>query len=74
MITFTQQSDSQWFAVFDNGVLLGDAVREVDGYFYFWFDRSGGFLPAWVLREIAEFLDLINAEWDAVVALLQTTP
>ena len=42
----------------------GDIIALDDGYYYFW---NGGGLSAQNLRDIADGLDLLNAEWDAQV-------
>lgn len=48
----------------DNGVLLGDLIREVDGYFTFWPEGHGGYWAAYVMRAIADCMDELNAPWD----------
>ncbi len=47
---------------------LGALLMEVDGYFYFWPESSGGFWPEWTLRGIADKLADLNREWDERVA------
>jgi len=53
---------------FSNGVHLGFAYREVDGYYYFRFqhDRFGIFAGS-QLRMISDKLGELNAEWDKKV-------
>lgn len=41
---------------------------EVDGYYVWWPDKPlNGFLNAWALRQMAAWLDEMNAEWDKQV-------
>lgn len=66
MITFTQLDDNNYGALYNNGVLCGWASRDVDGYFYFWFDPDKtGAHHAHHLRQIADTLDELNQEADA---------
>lgn len=56
------ESNNLWYG----NVHLGEIYQEVDGYHVFVPGKSG----AWSshnLREVAEFLDNLNAEWDAEV-------
>lgn len=54
-----------------NNVYVGDVYKEVDGYYVFEPARNTKFFSgSWKshnLREIADFLDNLNAEWDAEV-------
>jgi hypothetical protein len=34
-----------------------------DGYYEFWPDLRGGYIPVWALRSIADKLDELNKEW-----------
>lgn len=48
-----------------NDIILGQALMDVDGYFYFWDNKAlTGFVAAWTLRQIADLLDGLNKEWD----------
>jgi hypothetical protein len=49
--------------IFENGVTLGQLYQEVDGYYVFVPETSGGYWEAYVLREIANLLDKKNAKW-----------
>lgn len=52
---------------FRNGVACGAVLQEVDGY-YVWYPSAGsGFWESAHLRKIADLLDRMNAEWDAVI-------
>lgn len=50
-----------------NGVFAGVIMKGDDGYFEFWPEHRGGYWPAWSLRDIADKVDSMNAEWDASV-------
>lgn len=55
------------------GKLLGDFLRDVDGYFYWWpIDRAGCW-PAFMLRDLANRLDALNADWDTELDAFFTT-
>lgn len=48
-----------------NGNLVGRAVLDIDGYYYFEFDQSRtGWWQGWALRLIGEKMDELNKEWD----------
>lgn len=48
-----------------NDILIGSAIRDVDGYFYFWDNKDlTGFTTAWALRGIADLLDALNKPLD----------
>jgi hypothetical protein len=51
----------------DNGVRIGEIYCEVDGQFVMQFDPRPGYIPAHVLRAIADGLDRLNASWDAIL-------
>lgn len=53
----------------NNNKLLGTFERDNDGYFYFCFPDilMAGFVPYFMLREMADTLEEINEPWDAVV-------
>lgn len=51
-----------------NGAYIGDVVKDVDGYYYWWpVSDNYGSWDSGALRLIAYMLDEINAEWDAHV-------
>lgn len=47
-----------------NRLCIGEVHKEVDGYYVFTFARRPGAWKSHNLREIADFLDELNAEWD----------
>ncbi len=66
-IKFHQMSDSMYKVYFQNGVELGDLVCKEDGYFSFWPYLRAGCWDAYVLRDISNLLDEINAPWEKIV-------
>lgn len=50
-----------------NRLCIGEIHKEVDGYYVFTFARRPGAWTSNNLKEIADFLDNLNAEWDAEV-------
>ncbi len=63
-MTFNKKSEDHYEVVFDNGVVLGVFLRDVDGYFYYWPEKLSGAWEAHILRAIADKLDEINKPWD----------
>jgi hypothetical protein len=48
-----------------NDVFLGHVLQKEDGYFDFWpKDEHAGCWPAYLLRALADELDVLNAPWD----------
>jgi len=54
--------DKTFSDIMQKTLAAGDIVAMDDGYYYCW--CGGGGLTASQLREIADGLDLLNAEWD----------
>lgn len=53
-----------------NGQRLGNFELDIDGSFYFWQnEKSTGFWTTWVLRTIADELDLLNKPFDKELEL-----
>jgi hypothetical protein len=51
-----------------NGHYCGVVEQSDDGYHYWWPDNGGnGYLSSQVLKAIADLLDNLNEEWDAIV-------
>lgn len=68
MITLTQVDEWSYRVVYENGVYCGDMLRDVDGYFYLWFeDPCNGFHPSHILRQYADWLDYLNEAWDLII-------
>lgn len=51
---------------FENGVYLGDFLIKDDGFYDFWPEHpsTGGYWPSYVLRELADKLDVLNAPYE----------
>lgn len=47
--------------------VLEDIVTNDDGFKYYWPFQNSGMLSAYHLRQIADYLDEENKEWDATV-------
>lgn len=51
-----------------NGVFIGNFLIEVDGYYNWWpVKERDGYVPAHMLRALADALDEINKEWDETI-------
>lgn len=53
--------------VFENGVCVGEALVDVDGYYKFWPVLKSGYWEEGTLRALADFLAKLNAPWHAQV-------
>ena len=49
---------------YTNGICMGEIYMEVDGYYVFEPALNGGFWDGWVLAEIAETLEEMNAPYE----------
>lgn len=61
-INLILENGNLWYG----NVRLGAVYQEVDGYYVFVPEMNGAWSSHY-LREIADFLDNLNAEWDAEV-------
>lgn len=59
--------DKGYELYYNNGVLLGDVIMEVDGYYTFWPEGHGGYWEAHMLRAVADCLDELNEPWDTQI-------
>jgi hypothetical protein len=50
-----------------NGVALGQLQPSDDGFYVLWPDLKGGYWAGYVLREIANKLDELNAPWEKMI-------
>ncbi len=49
---------------YTNGHYMGDIFAKEDGFYDWWPEKSnGGYIPAWILRELADTLDELNKDW-----------
>ena len=46
---------------------MGDILRKEDGFYDFWPEHRGGYWPSYILRDIAEYLEFLNAPWEAEI-------
>ena len=52
-----------------NSTHIGDILIVEDGYYEFWPELNrGGYWPSWVLRDIADKVDMLNEPWDKIVS------
>lgn len=50
---------------YENGKLIGNLYQEVDGFWVFWQEEAlSGFWSQHVLRQLADKLEELNADWD----------
>jgi hypothetical protein len=67
MLRLEKDSDS-CYQVFVETAYIGDFLKDVDGYFYYWPPpNQGGCFVAWLLRALADKLDEINKDWNEQV-------
>lgn len=67
LIKFTLIKPGEYEVHYENGCFLGHALIKEDGFYDFWPDLKGGFWSAYVLREIADKLDELNAPYEAQI-------
>lgn len=51
------------FEIYFKTKKIGDCIRDVDGYFYFW-QYDDGCWSSYQLKEVSEILDELNIDWD----------
>lgn len=54
--------------LFIRDVLFGRVIQEVDGYYYFEYGGRGGLIGSHTLRQIADYIDSLNKDWDDKVS------
>lgn len=64
---YAERKDGTIKVYADNGVHVGDVTTEVDGYYVFYPILRGGYWDAWMLRDIAEYIDSLNESVDSSV-------
>jgi hypothetical protein len=63
-LTLNQTTGRNYDLIWNDSINIGQAVIDVDGFYYFLPNHNGGGLwQAYVLRAIAERLDELNQEW-----------
>jgi hypothetical protein len=68
LVLFYDEPVRMYHVHHENGVRLGDILAKEDGFYDFWPDYTqgrGGYWPAYILRELADKLDELNAPWQA---------
>ena len=50
-----------------NGFVIGVVDKNDDGYYHYWPSWSDGYVSSYHLKAIADLLDNLNEEWDAIV-------
>ncbi len=62
-----QKIEGGYKIIYENGAYLGDFLVKEDGYYDWWPRQDLGYVGCWaayVLREMADKLDELNAPWD----------
>ena len=64
MLNIKKKSSAQ-IEFYYNDVYLGDALMDVDGYYYFWFEEGkSGAWSDYGLKAIADKLQELNKDWN----------
>lgn len=63
-LNFRIANPGQHEVYYEDRVFLGHLLMKEDGFYDFWPDLKGGCWSAYVLREIADKLDEINAPYE----------
>jgi hypothetical protein len=63
-VIYQQINQQKYIVRTNNGKFIGEFIRDVDGYFYFWAENNLGAWPSYLLRDIADKMDEINQLWD----------
>jgi len=68
-MTYVEISPHAYTVLFDNGVKMGEILRDHDGFFYFWPEALNGFWAAHIMRQIADKCDELNAPYEKEITL-----
>lgn len=60
----TEKKSAGCHGVYFEDKYIGQMIRDVDGYFYYFPSVGGGCFGSWELKSLAEELDNLNREWD----------
>lgn len=60
---FNKISEERYEVIYDNGVSIGELLREVDGFFVYYPIQNGGCWESHVMRPIADKMDELNKPW-----------
>lgn len=66
-MTFEQNKSGVFIVSAPNGVKAGEIIMMEDGFYQFWPESRGGYWPTWVMRQIADKVDLMNEKWSREV-------
>lgn len=68
-ITLKQTAMECFQVQFQNGAILGEFYREVDGFYYFepWWKEGSGCIASHILRALADKLDELNKDWSEFI-------
>jgi hypothetical protein len=59
--------------VFINKVYCGNLEMKDDGFYDWYPNLRPGYIPSWVLKDIAAKLDDLNADWEKEIEKINTT-
>lgn len=63
-LSLEKVSPTEYNVIYKNGIQIGEFLMKEDGYFDFWPKLGGGYWPSYLLRELADQLDVINKPWE----------
>lgn len=52
------------YKVISNNAFIGYFEASDDGLYYWWPENLNGYLPSYLLRELADKLDELNRDWE----------
>jgi hypothetical protein len=65
MITLSEKDEGGTYKLYwDNGVYMGDAVVNVDGFYVFFPEHKNGYWDEGVFRSLLDTFTALNAEWN----------
>lgn len=56
--------DTDKILLYVNNQDAGYLYKEIDGYYVWSFDKPKGYIPSWFCKELAQYMDELNEEWD----------
>lgn len=60
LLSLEKVSPEEYKVLYENGIQIGEFLMKEDGYFDFWPKLGGGYWPSYLLRELANQLDILN--------------
>ena len=64
VISLEKVGPAEYNVIYENGLQIGEFLMKEDGYFDFWPKLGGGYWPSYLLRDLANHLDVLNKPWD----------